>query len=786
LRLLTIIIVLLLPLFFFGQEYKLSGTVKDQSGLELPDVNIKIKDTNIGTITNFDGYFEFELKEGNYTLIFEILSFEKKEVEVILTENINISVQLKDNEVDLEDVIVRAKIEKTDVRSTQMSANSLSAETIKKVPVVLGEPDVIRSLVQLPGVSSAGEGASGFNVRGGGADQNLILVDDATVFNSSHLFGLFSIFNPDAIKDLTLYKGGIPSKYGGRVSSVLDIQQRSGNPDKFSGEGSIGVVSSKLLLEGPLNDGKTTYLISGRSSYAHLFLQLADNPNSAYFYDLNAKVNHRFSEKNNLSVSAYFGRDVININDNFVNTFGTTFISTRWTHTFNENLYSNMSFIANDYLYNLNLDSVGFEFDSGVRNLNYKYSFNYLAGDEINLEFGIESFLHEFNPGNIRPNSETSGITSRQLTKNYANENALFFDVDHELTNKLSMRYGLRLSAFLRQGQRKINVYENDLPVVFNPSFGIYEQADPIETVSASRSEVLNSFINLEPRLAFTYALNDDHSIKIGYNRMVQNLHLITNSSSPTPLDVWTPSGQFIDPQILDQIAIGYFSNLSEDKFSIETELFYRKIDNTIDFIDGANLIANEFIERDILIGEGRAYGWEFLFKKNSGKLTGWIAYTLSRSEQRTPGRTADEPGINNGDWYLNNFDKTHDVSIIASYELDDRWEFNLNFIAQTGQPVNFPVGQYQFQDLTIPVFEGRNLNRLPTFHRLDLGVNHYPRKYKDKSWSAYWNFSIYNAYNRMNANSIIFRQDQQTGDNEAVRLAIFGIVPALSYNIKF
>lgn len=780
------LILLFFHFLIFAQEYRLSGTVSDQSGFELPDVNITIKGTNIGTVTDFEGNFEIKLEKGQYILRFQSLSFETKEININLTENKSITIPLADSQEQLEDVIVRTKIEKTDVRSTQMSANSLTSETIKKVPVVLGEPDVIRSLIQLPGVSSAGEGASGFNVRGGGADQNLILVDEATIFNSSHLFGLFSIFNPDAIKNLTLYKGGIPANYGGRVSSVLDIQQRSGNPDKFSGEGSIGVVSSKLLLEGPINKGKTTYLVSGRSSYAHLFLQLADNPNSAYFYDLNAKVNHRIDKNNNLSLSAYFGRDVISINDNFVNTFGTTFVSARWSHTFNENLFSNMSFIVNDYFYNLNLDSVGFEFDSGVRNLNYKYAFNYLLNNEVSFDFGIESFLHEFNPGNIRPNAATSGILSRQLTKNYANENAVFFDVDQELTNRLSIRYGFRLSAFLRQGQRKINVYEDDLPVLYNSSFGIYEQADPIDVISASRSEVLNSFINFEPRVSLAYAFNDNHSVKLGYNRMVQNLHLITNSSSPTPLDVWTPSGQFIDPQILDQIAVGYFSNLKEDKFSVETELFYRKIDNTIDFIDGANLIANEFIERDILMGEGRAYGWEFLFKKNTGKLTGWIAYTLSRSEQRTPGRTPDEPGINNGKWYLNNFDKTHDVSVVASYELDDRWEFNLNFIAQTGQPVNFPVGQYQFQDLTIPVFEGRNLNRLPTFHRLDFGVNHYPRKYKDKSWKAYWNFSIYNAYNRMNANSIIFRQDQQSGQNEAVRLAIFGIVPALSYNIKF
>ncbi|MGM0634514.1 MAG: TonB-dependent receptor [Bacteroidota bacterium] len=771
----------------YAQEFILSGTVTAADDKQpVLGVDIVIEELETGTSTDFDGKYEIELPEGTHTIKYTYIGFKDEIITLTITENTTQNIELETSSESLDEVVITKSIEKTEIRSTQMSANSLKSETIKKIPAVLGEPDVIRSLIQLPGVSNAGEGASGFNVRGGSADQNLVLIDNATIFNSSHLFGLFSVFNPDAIKDLTLYKGGIPAKFGGRVSSVLDIQQRSGSKENFKGEASLGLVSSKLLLEGPIEKGKSSFLISGRGSYAHLFLGLADNPNSAYFYDVNAKFNFELNENNRILVSTYFGRDVFDINDNFQNVYGSTYLSTRWNHIFNEDIYSNLSLVFNDYLFNLNLNSVGFEFDSGVRNIDLKYSLNHIINDNLNLDYGIESLLHEFNPATIRPNRPDSGIIERQLTKKYAWENGLFISANQDITEDLSASLGLRVSSFFRLGQDEINVYENNNPIIYNENLGVYEQAEPIDVQSASRSSVLKSYHNLEPRFSLSYALNNDNSIKASYNRMVQNLHLITNASAPTPFDIWAPSGEFIKPQKLDQYAVGYFSNFAEDNYSIETEVFYKTIQNSLDFVDGANLIANDAIEREILAGEGRAYGWEFLLKKNTGKLTGWIAYTLSRSEQRTPGRTAAEPGVNNGNWYLNSFDKTHDLSIVANYELSKKWEFNANMILQTGQPVNFPVGQYQYQDLTIPVFEGRNKNRLPTYHRIDLAATLTPERNENQKWESSWTFSIYNVYNRMNAAAIIFNQDQQTGANQARRLAIFGAVPSVSYNIKF
>lgn len=771
----------------FAQNYTLSGKIfNEEDNTPILGANINLINSNLGTVTNFNGEFNLELAEGKYEIKISYLGFKDQIKKIRINKDTFIEIYLAPSEEQLEEVLVKENIEKTEIRSASMSVSKLSSETIKKIPVVLGEADVIRSLIQLPGISNTGEGSSGFNVRGGNAGQNLVLVDQATIFNSSHLFGLFSVFNPDAIKDLSLYKGGIPANFGGRVASVLDIEQKRGNTQKFKGEANVGVVSSKLLLEGPIQKDKSSYLISGRSSYAHLFLQLADNPNSAYFYDLNAKFNFNINPKNNIAVSAYYGRDVFDISDNFINTYGTSFLSTRWNHVFNEKTFSNLYFIVNDYIYDLEIDSAEFIFETGINNYNLKYGINQQITNKITLKYGIDSFYHEFNPGVVRPNSEQSGVNLRVLDKKYAFENALYLAAEQNLSNNVQIEYGLRLSSFFRLGQNGFASYENDEPVAYNSAIGIYEEAPIIGRENISRSSTIESFHNLEPRFSVAYSLNDNQSIKLGYHRMVQNLHLISNTSAPTPFDIWAPSGPYLKPQKADQIAVGYFQNFKDEAYSLETEVYYKEVQNSFDFINGANLIANNNIERVLLNGEGRAFGWEFLLKKNTGKLTGWIAYTLSRTEQRTPGRNPDEPGINNGEWYLNNFDKTHDLSIIANYELNKKWSFNASFVAQTGLPVNFPVGQYQFQDLTIPVYEGRNLNRLPTFHRLDISATLIPSKNENRDWKSSWSFGIYNVYNRMNAAAINFRQNQETGANEAVRLSIFGAVPSVSYKIKF
>ena len=772
----------------FSQErFTLSGTITEIASNEtLIGVTVAVPALSTGVITNEYGFYSITLPKGSYELHISSLGYQDIIQTIDLSYDQKINFQLLEDAEQLEEVVVTEDIEKLNIRKPQMSVNSLSVETIKKIPVILGEADIIKSILLLPGVSNAGEGASGFNVRGGAVDQNLILLDEATIFNSSHLFGFFSVFNPDAIKDVKLFKGGIPSRYGGRVSSVLEIFQKEGNSKELKVNGGIGAVASRLLAEGPIIRDKAAFLIGGRASYAHLFLPLFDIDNTAYFYDLNTKLNFKLNESNNIFFSGYFGRDVFSISESFVNTYGNAVLNFRWNHLFSDKLFSNLSLIYSDYYYGLKLDFVGFKWNSGIQNFNLKYDFKHYLSNNFQVNYGINNIYYRFNPGKIEPSDSESGIIENQLIQKYANEFAVYVDVEQNITEKLSLQYGLRLSNFIRLGQDELNVYENDNPVSFDPVLQIYKEADPIDVIYPERREQLATYTNLEPRIALAYSLDANNSIKASYTRLAQYLHLISNTSSPTPLDVWTPSGPFIKPQLLDQYAVGYFKNLKEGDYSLETEVFYKDIQNRIDYIDGANLIANDAIEQVILNGEARAYGFELLLRKNRDRFQGWLAYTLSKSEQRTPGRNASETGINSGSWYNTPYDKTHDVSLYVNYELNEKWSFNSNFVFQTGQPTNYPIGQFEFQNLAVPYYGLRNKERLPAYHRIDFSATLTPRKNKGRKLKAEWVFSIYNLYNRRNAASIGFSRNGDTGVNEAVRTSIFGLVPAATYNIKF
>lgn len=767
------------------EKFTLSGTVSEStSGETLIGVNVLIPSISNGTTTNQYGFYSITLPEGTYEIVYSNIGYATHKITLTLSENLSKNIALDIDTESLEEVVIKTDIERLNIRKPQMSTNSLSINTIKKMPVVLGEVDVIKSITLLPGVTNAGEGASGFNVRGGASDQNLILLDEATLYNSSHLFGFFSVFNPDAIKDLTLYKGGIPARYGGRISSVLDIYQKDGNKKEYHAQGGIGLVASRLLVEGPIKKDKASFLVGGRSSYAHLFLPLFDNDNIAYFYDLNTKISYNLDADNRLYLSGYFGRDVFSIADSFSNSFGNSTLNLRWNHLFSDKLFSNLSVIYSDYFYGLELKFVEFNFDSGIRNLNLKYDFTSYLSDSTELRFGINSIYYKFNPGEIRPTTETSGINPFKLTDKYAFENAAYVDAEIEITDKLAIQAGLRLSTFNRLGQDALNIYENDNPILYNEDLKIYQKATPIDTVSFGRGQTIKSFANLEPRFSVAYQLDGTSSVKASYNRTAQYIHLISNTTSPTPFDIYAPSGKYIEPQLADQVAIGYFKQF--DAYALEIESFYKTVDNRLDYVDDANLIANNAVEQILLKGEARAYGLELLFRKTEGKLQGWIAYTLSKSEQRTPGRTPSEIGINNGQWYNAAWDKTHDVSITTQYELNDKWNFGANLIYQTGQPSTFPNGQYEYNNITVPVFEARNSSRLPNFHHLDLSATWIPNPNSEKRWKSEWVFSVYNVYNRKNAASISFGKNTDIDRNEAVRLSIFGIIPAITYNFKF
>lgn len=776
------------------EKFTLSGRVSEEKSNEtLIGVNILFPEINAGTTTNEYGFYSITLPAGSYQIEVTGIGYQTISENIQLNQDLRRDFHLSEKVEELSEVLIEKDIERINIRKPEMSVNRLRVETVKNIPVVLGEADIIKSILLLPGVTSAGESASGFNVRGGAADQNLILLDEATIFNSSHLFGLFSVFNPDAIKDLKLYKGAIPARYGGRVSSVLEIFQKEGNSKEFHANGGIGAVSSRLLLEGPIEKDKSAFLIGGRGSYAHLFLPLFEINNSAYFYDLNTKLNFQLNENNNVFLSGYFGRDVFRLSDNFVNTYGNSVLNFRWNHLFSDKLFSNLSLIYSDYYYGLELDFAGFIWNSGIKNFNAKYDLKHYLNDRLQINYGIHNTYYIFNPGNIKPNSEESGITEDQLTKKFANETAAYIGVEQEISEKIRINYGLRLSHFIRFGQDEFFTYENDRAVIFDPFQLIYKSATPADTIHPARSKQLAHYTNLEPRFAVSYSLNGNNSFKASFIRMSQYLHLLSNTSSPTPLDVWTASGPYVKPQLLYQYALGYFHNFNEKIYGLETEIFYKTVDNRIDYIDGAELIANNAIEQVILNGEARAYGLELLLRKYEGRLQGWIAYTLAKSEQRTRGRTVEntqrtprELGINRGRWYNTPYDKRHDIAIFGNYELNDKWSFSGNFIFQTGQPTNYPIGQFEFQGLTVPYYGFRNKQRLPDYHRLDLSAKLIPKKNRNRDWKTEWVFSIYNVYNRKNSTSINFRRNMDTGQNEAVRTSIFGIVPSLTYNFRF
>ena len=786
----TFLVVLLSTLSSFGQEkFTLSGTIIDANSNEtLIGVNVVIPELKTGVTTNEYGFYSITVSKGIYSVQISYLGYQNIEESINLNQNTKNNFNLYSNETALKEVVITGNKTKIDIKKPEMSVNKLSISAIKKMPVVLGEVDVLKSILLLPGVTNAGEGASGFNVRGGGADQNLILLDEATIFNSSHVFGFFSVFNPDAIKDLKLYKGGIPARYGGRASSVLDIYQKDGNSKSFHLNGGIGLISSRILAEGPLVKNKGSFLIGGRSSYAHLFLKLSEEQknNSAYFYDLNTKLSYKLDSNNSVYLSGYFGRDVFSLNKSFSNIFGNSTLNLRWNHLFSEKLFSNLSLIYSDYYYGLDLDFIGFQWDSGIKNYNIKYDFKNYISDKFKLNYGLNGIYYEFNPGTIKPSNLESGINFDQLDKKYAFEPAVYINADHELSNKIALSYGLRYSMFYRLGQSTVNIYENNNPVIFNPDLQIYEKATPIGTTIYDKNKVIESYNYLEPRFSLAYQINDDQSIKASYNRIVQYLQLISNTSSPTPLDVWTPSDSFIKPQIADQVALGYFKNLENGMYSLEVETYYKEVQNRLDYIDGADLIANKAIEQVILNGQLRSYGLEIMFRKNEGKFNGWVSYTLSKSEQQTPGRTALETGINNGQWYNSVYDKLHNIAITSSYTLNEKWSFGANFALQSGQPVTYPVGQYEYLGITVPSYGLRNKNRLLAYHHLDIAATLTPKSNKDRQWKGEWVFSIYNLYNRKNAASINFRQNVDTGSNEAIKTSIFGIVPAVSYNFKF
>ena len=782
-KVIFLLLILNFNLIFTQKSFTISGYIQDSDSKELIiGASVIVQELKIGTITNSYGFFSLTLNEGNYNLNFQNLGYENESLNLILDKNISLNIFLKEYVDSLDEVVLSKNIEDVDIKLPILSMNILSGKTIRQTPVVFGESDLLKTIQLLPGVSSAGEGSSGFNVRGGAADQNLILFDEAIIYNSSHLFGLFSVFNSDAIKEVKLYKGGIPSSYGGRVSSVLDVYQKDGNNQKFEANGGIGSISSRFLIEGPIQKNKSSFLFASRGSYAHLFLKLTDIENIAYFYDLNTKSNFVLNDRNKIYVSGYFGRDVFKLQDTFSNTYGNNTLNIRWNNLINEKTFSNTSLIYSNYYYGLELDFGGFDWESSIKNLNLKFDIKNYFSSKFQFNYGINLIYFDFNPGEISPLNEDSGINYSKLNAKYAIESSLYFDVINKINSNLSIRYGFRFNQFLRLRQQGLQSYINDNPLDYDENLRIYNPANPLINSFDNNSSVFKTYNNIEPRMNISYS-SGNQSLKLSYNRLNQYLHLISNTSSPTPLDIWVPSGPYLKPQILDQFAFGFYKTSKPIKF--ESEIFYKKIKNRLDYVDGADLVGNDNIETVVIPGDARAYGIEFLLKKIQGRHKYWIAYTISKSEQKTTGRNRIETGINFSNWYNTPYDKTHDLSINSEYKINNKLKLVGNFIYQTGQPTNYPNSQYNYMNLNIPNYGERNSSRLPNYHRLDINLTLQPKKSKGKVEST-WVFGIYNLYNRDNAASIIFRRNNETLKNEAVQISIFGIVPSVTYNFKF
>ncbi len=772
-------------------KYTISGYIKDASnGESLIGATVYVKELATGAQTNVYGFYSITLSPGQYSLEYRYLGYKTIGKKISLQQNEHIDIELSPEDVRLNEVVINGKPEDENVTSVQMSVNELDIKTIEKIPSFLGEVDVIKSIQLLPGVSTVGEGASGFNVRGGSVGQNLVLLDEAPVYNSSHLLGFFSVFNPDAVKDVKLYKGGIPARYGGRLASILDIRMKEGNSKNFGATGGIGSIFSRLAVEGPTFKDKGSFIVAGRRSYgdvfAKAFTDLLNGGAALNFYDLTLKTNYSFNNKNTLYLSGYLGRDIFKFDKRQGFSWGNKTATLRWNHLFNDRLFSNFTAFYSDYDYALAFgenDLDKFEWKSRIRTLNFKPEFTYFLNSSNQLTFGGEVLYYTFNPANAV--GVSNGVSNNiSLDQKFTLESAVYFGNEQNIGDRFSMQYGLRGSTFQYFGPGNVYEFQTTTPG---------ERKTVVSVKHAEKGQTIQSYFNLEPRLSVKWQTGPHSSVKASYNRMNQYIHLISNTTASNPLDVWTPSTNNIKPEQGDQYTLGYFKNFGpENKYETSVEGYYKNTKNQIEYIDGADLLINELLEADLLNGIGRAYGLEFYVKKNLGKLNGWISYTLGRSELKVD-------GINNNNWYPARFDQTHNLKIAAFYDLNDRWTFSANFTYLTGTPTTFPTSRYQIQDYLIPYNANNNRNniRIPDFHRLDVAATLYGKKYNKKGILRknrdYWVFSIYNVYARRNPFSIYFSQGtdrpapDQPIDTSATRVAIIGtILPSVSYNFNF
>ena len=753
-------------------SYTISGHIRAaETGEELIGATVYVREIGDGTVSNSYGFYSLTLAEGTYTIGYSYVGYKSKEFTLTVDQDLVRNIELEKSVAELEEVVVSAEKKNVNITSLEMGTAKLPIESIRQIPAFMGEVDIIKAIQLLPGVQSASEGSSGFSVRGGGTDQNLILLDEATVYNASHLLGFFSVFNNDAVKDVKLYKGDIPARYGGRLSSLLDVRMKDGNTREFSGSGGVGTISSRLTLEGPISKDKTSFLLAGRRTYADLFLPLAKTQevreSELYFYDFNAKFNHIINDNNRIFLSGYFGRDVF-ANQFAGMKFGNRTFSFRWNHLFSKKLFSNFSLIYSAYDYELGTPEDqpnSFVWNSDLNNYGFKADFTYYANPLSTFYFGISSTYHIFNPGIAKGTGEETIFNEFKVPENYALEHGVYVMGEEKIGQHWSVKYGLRFSGFQNIGEGTVYNFSQNYEVIDST---IYE-----------RGEIYNNYFGLEPRLGVNFTIDDNNSLKASYSRTRQYLQLAKNSTAGTPLDIWFSASPNVEPQVADQFSLGFFRNFRDHTIETSVEAYYKNMQNTIDFRDHAQLLLNPQLEGEVRTGDSWSYGLEFLVRLNEKKINGWISYTLSKTR-----RQIEE--INDGKPYDAPYDKPHDIAVVLNYRINNAWSVGTNWVFSSGLPYTFPTGRYEILGKVLPVYSRRNEYRFDNYHRLDLSLN-YKIKKPGRRWVSEWNLSFYNVYARKNTWAINFVQDSENPNQTyAEKTYLFSIIPAITYNFKF
>lgn len=754
---------------FAQSEVAVMGYIRDASnGEDLIGATVYVEQLKTGTASNAYGFYTLNLVPGFYTITVSFLGYQSQQFTLSVDTKMNYNIKLEPSSEEIDEIVVSTEAVNQNIIGTEMGTVKLNPKTIKAIPVLFGEQDILKTIQLMPGVASAGEGSTGFFVRGGQADHNLVLLDDAPVYNPSHLLGFFSVFNSDAINDVKLFKGGVPAEFGGRASSVLDVHMKEGNSERFAASGGIGLISSRLTLEGPLANNGSSFLISGRRTYADLFLVFSKNENikdsKLYFYDLNMKTNLKIGERDRIYLSGYLGRDIMKASSfgfNWGNKVGTL----RWTHVFSSKLFSNTSLIVNDYNYSTLADlDFSFDLNAGIFGKTFKQRFTYYANSNNTIGFGVELNDYVFKPGSLDFTPLEGEKQTFAVPEKDGLESAVYLSNEQKIGSRLSLNYGMRVTNFTRRGASNEYLFDTN--------------GDVTDTMAYKKDDWYNPYWNFEPRFSLNFVFNENTSVKAGYNRMAQYIHLLQNATAGTPVDYWIPSSVNVKPQVTDQVSVGFFRNFYNHEYQLSVESYYKDMQNQIDYKTGAELLLNELVEGELLYGVGKAYGAEFLFEKKKGKLTGWVAYTLARSLKQID-------GINKNAWYPARQDRIHDFSVVAIYQLNKKWTFSGNWVYYTGNAVTFPAGKYYIDGSVASLYTERNGYRMPDYHRLDLGATWLLKQ--TKNYRSELNFSVYNAYAQKNPYSFIFAEDEDNpGQTKTTMVYLFSAIPSISWNFKF